>query len=276
MGYSPVALSATGGVAPYTWTVAAGALPGGLTLGGDGTVSGNPTTAGDFSFTIQAADAGGGTAKIDGKIGVAAPLSASLIPACAKYCNVELGCVEVCGAFGQQSGGVAPYSYSLVQGPLPAGTTLSGLSLAGTFVGASGYLKFTVAVTDSLGASTTVAPTFWMYDHIALASGSCYQIFTACSLRLQITGGIPSGSPSVALTGEAPAPTQGCWPASPTPLPPGYTLTVSGGYVNLYIPRPRGGYGAVWTLVLTDHTLCSAGTYCTSPPATAKIGIECT
>ncbi len=69
MGYSPVALSATGGVAPYTWTIGAGALPGGLTLDGNGAVSGNPTSAGDFSFTIQVADAGGGTAKIDGKIG---------------------------------------------------------------------------------------------------------------------------------------------------------------------------------------------------------------
>jgi hypothetical protein len=277
VAYAPVALAATGGVQPYTWSVVAGALPGGLAIGSDGTVSGTPTSAGTFNFTVQAADSGNSTATIPGSVPIAAALSASLIPACATQCSVELGCVSVCGAFGSQSGGVGPYSYALTSGQLPAGTTLSGLSLTGTFVGLSGYLKFTVQVTDSLGVTASVAPTFWMYDHISLASNTttCFKIFTACSMRLQISGGVPGGNPSVALASAAPA-GQGCWPPSPTPLPAGYTLTVSGGYVNLYIPRPGNGYGGVWTLVLTDHTYCSASTYCTSSPATANIGIECT
>jgi hypothetical protein len=115
-----------------------------------------------------------------------------------------------------------------------------------------------------------------MYDHISLASDNttCFNIYTSCSLRLQISGGVPGGNPSVALASAAPQTARGCWP--PSPAPPGYTLTVSGGYVDLSIPRPSGGYGGVWTLVLTDHTLCSAGTYCTSPGATANIGIHCT
>jgi putative Ig domain-containing protein len=87
-----------------------GALPGGLTLGPDGSVSGTPSSAGNFSFTIQVADAGDSTASIPGIIGIAPALTAGLISSCAQYCNVELGCVSVCGAFGQQSGGAGPYT----------------------------------------------------------------------------------------------------------------------------------------------------------------------
>lgn len=276
VAYGLVALSATGGVQPYTWSVSAGSIPDGLTLGSDGTVSGTPTGPGNFAFTIQVADSAGGTANVSGKIGVAATLSASLLPACATQCSVELGCVNACGAFGQQSGGVGPFEYALTSGQLPSGTSLSGLALNGTFTGLSGYLKFSVRMTDSLGVTATVAPVFWMYQHISLASDNttCYRIFTACSVRLKISGGVPQGRPSVSLV-SAESAGQGCW-GGPSPLPAGYTLTVGGGYVTVYIPRPGNGYGGVWTLVLTDHTDCAANTFCTSPAATATIGIECT
>jgi len=49
-------LTATGGKAPYTWTVAAGALPTGLTLApSTGAITGTPT-AGSFTFTMQVTD----------------------------------------------------------------------------------------------------------------------------------------------------------------------------------------------------------------------------
>src|SRR5713226_6884032 len=58
VGYAPVALAATGGVQPYTWTISDGALPAGLTLASSGMVSGTPATAGTFAFTVQVSDAG--------------------------------------------------------------------------------------------------------------------------------------------------------------------------------------------------------------------------
>jgi hypothetical protein len=51
-------LQASGGTGLTTWTVAGGSLPAGLTLAANGVITGTPTAAGSFSFTVQAADAG--------------------------------------------------------------------------------------------------------------------------------------------------------------------------------------------------------------------------
>jgi hypothetical protein len=50
-------LAATGGTAPYTFTVANGtSLPPGLALSSTGTISGTPTTAGSTNFSVDVAD----------------------------------------------------------------------------------------------------------------------------------------------------------------------------------------------------------------------------
>ena len=275
--YSPVALSASGGVAPYTWSINSGALPGRMTLGIDGTVTGTPNAAGSFTFTIQVADSQDGSATLPGSISVAPALSVGLIPSCASYCSVELGCASVCGGFGQQSGGVGPFTYSVMQGPLPAGTSLNGLSLAGTFGGLSGWLQFMVQVADAMGATASIAPKFWMYQHIGLASGTCMgDYITGCSASLPISGGVPGSPVSVKLVGVAPNPNQGCWQTNATSPPQGYGLSVSGGKAVVTIPsRLINGYGAVWTLTVNDQAQCARSTDCTSSPATVVIGVQC-
>jgi uncharacterized repeat protein (TIGR01451 family)/fimbrial isopeptide formation D2 family protein len=55
-------LTATGGTAPYTWSVNAGTLPAGLTLSSGGVLSGTPTAAGSFSFSVNVIDANNGIA----------------------------------------------------------------------------------------------------------------------------------------------------------------------------------------------------------------------
>lgn len=46
----------TGGTAPYTFAVASGALPPGLTLSSSGLLSGTPTASGQFTFSVSATD----------------------------------------------------------------------------------------------------------------------------------------------------------------------------------------------------------------------------
>jgi hypothetical protein len=50
-------LTAYGGLVPYTWVVTSGAIPPGITLAADGTLSGQPTTAGLFQFEVKLTDA---------------------------------------------------------------------------------------------------------------------------------------------------------------------------------------------------------------------------
>ncbi len=54
-----VNLFGSGGAAPYTWSLVAGALAPGLSLSKAGTISGTPPTAGTFVFSLQLADSGG-------------------------------------------------------------------------------------------------------------------------------------------------------------------------------------------------------------------------
>src|SRR5581483_7216826 len=56
-------VSASGGTAPYTYSIASGALPDGLTLNATtGAITGTPTAFGAFNFTIKATDSTSGTA----------------------------------------------------------------------------------------------------------------------------------------------------------------------------------------------------------------------
>jgi hypothetical protein len=49
-------LAATGGTAPYSWSLVSGTLPPGLALSSSGQISGTPTTAGTSNFTVQVTD----------------------------------------------------------------------------------------------------------------------------------------------------------------------------------------------------------------------------
>ncbi|MDO4562904.1 MAG: fibronectin type III domain-containing protein [Clostridia bacterium] len=56
-------LPAVSSASPVTWSLTSGTLPGGLTLGTDGMISGIPTATGTYSFTLTAQNAAGSSAK---------------------------------------------------------------------------------------------------------------------------------------------------------------------------------------------------------------------
>lgn len=55
--------TASGGTAPYTFRISAGALPSGLTLAASGALSGTPSAHGNFTFTVEAKDRDGFTGR---------------------------------------------------------------------------------------------------------------------------------------------------------------------------------------------------------------------
>jgi hypothetical protein len=73
------AITATGGTSPYGYAVTSGALPDGLSLATDGTLSGTPTASGDFPVTVTATDAHGCTGGLAYSLHVA-PAAEGLCP----------------------------------------------------------------------------------------------------------------------------------------------------------------------------------------------------
>ncbi|HYL65246.1 MAG TPA: Ig-like domain-containing protein, partial [Candidatus Methylomirabilis sp.] len=67
------ALAATGGSTPYSWSLFSGSLPSGLTLNASGTISGTPSLAGSFPFTVQVKDSSSQSASRNFSVNVATP-----------------------------------------------------------------------------------------------------------------------------------------------------------------------------------------------------------
>ena len=143
-------ISVTGGTAPYTQAVTAGAPPTGLGLGSNGLVSGTPTTVGTFTFTSTVTDAVGATASRNFSITIAATgpsITTTTLP------NGAVGT-----AYSQAlavSGGTSPYTWSIFSGALPGGLTLSSAGVLSGTPAAAGTFNITVRVTDALGATAT-------------------------------------------------------------------------------------------------------------------------
>ena len=142
-------VSASGGTAPYTFSVSSGALPAGLVLNATtGAISGTPTTAATFNFTITAADSGGCIGSRPYTIAIAAPgcpvitLSPSTLPA------------GVVGTPYSQSitasGGTGTYTYAVSSGALPTGLALNTATGAISGVPVQpGLFTFTIGATDA-------------------------------------------------------------------------------------------------------------------------------
>ncbi|MGC2111487.1 MAG: Ig domain-containing protein [Candidatus Korobacteraceae bacterium] len=138
------ALGASGGTAPYNWSVASGSLPAGLTLSSAGIISGTPTTNGSSSFTVQAADTETTpqTAVAQMSITILATLG-GLTTSLPNGIASQAYAASLAAA-----GGLPPYSWTIVSGVLPAGLSLRAGGIKGTPT-AAGSASFTVQVADS-------------------------------------------------------------------------------------------------------------------------------
>ncbi len=141
-------VSATGGTAPYSYAITAGALPAGLTLASDGTLSGTPTAGGTYNFTVTAIDSSTGTGPYTGSRAYSLTINAPTI----SISQTTLPAATDGASYSQSisaSGGTGPYSYAVTAGALPSGLALaSDGTLSGT-PSVYGSFNFTVTATDS-------------------------------------------------------------------------------------------------------------------------------
>ncbi|MFZ3216676.1 MAG: choice-of-anchor D domain-containing protein [Candidatus Acidiferrales bacterium] len=156
-GYSTT-LTATGGTPSYMWGLVAGNLPPGLTLSVTGTISGLPTTAGTYNFTVEVVDSTTPT-----PFGYSAVFSLTVSAASGGIAFTSMtlpnGAVTVpYGADIQVTGGTQPYTFAVANGStLPTGFTLDATSTGDAAAGhirntapaAAGTFTFGITVTDS-------------------------------------------------------------------------------------------------------------------------------
>src|SRR3984893_971274 len=90
-------LIASGGSAPYGWSLLSGALPTGLTLNSAGTISGTPTAGGVYAFKVQAKDAQGGSASADLSINIETPTPSVAITSPAAGATIS-GVISIVGS----------------------------------------------------------------------------------------------------------------------------------------------------------------------------------
>jgi type II secretory pathway pseudopilin PulG len=170
--YPSVQIEATNGVKPYTFSlvVGSGNLPPGLTLNSNGTISGTPTQAGTYSFTVQAKDSENKISTKRFSITIQ-PNKPRITTESLPYGQVNQGYCAVVTA----SGGKTPYTYT-VSG-LPSGlyydtncgtcaTNDRGECIHGTPTQA-GSFPISVSVTDSNGDSDSKTLTLVINPEVA-------------------------------------------------------------------------------------------------------------
>jgi large repetitive protein len=198
--YPGAQVGTLGGVQPLTWSVIAGTLPPGLTLGlHTGFISGTlPNLAGPFPqtfpFTVQAVDSAlpahqTATQALSITIVPPGPLEITTtslpVGTTATAYNIGLG----------PSGGVPSYTWSIISGQLPSGLTLDPVAgvISGTPI-LTGTSTFTLQLEDSTSATTTQALSIKVNanakSNLSLLSGSYSFLFRGFDKTKSSTGSV--------------------------------------------------------------------------------------
>jgi len=248
------ALSASGGTAPYSFAVTAGALPAGLSIAG-GTISGTPTAGGTFNFTVTATDSAGAPGPFSGSQAYTLTIAAPTMTLPATSLAGGTLAAAYSASISPATGGTTPYSYAVTAGALPGGLTLNPSSGAITGTPAAlGTFNFSITATDSsTGTGPYTATQAYAITVIDIAPVPAPSSLTvsynaaATNVPLSLSGGAPT---SLAI---ATAPSNG------TAIVSGTTITY----------QPNAGYAGS-----DSFTYSATNSGGTSAPATVSVTVQ--
>ena len=206
-------LSASGGTAPYTWSITSGSLPSGLSLSGTGTISGMPTAAGSSTFTLQVTDSASAPASATASLTItiagvqALTITSTSLPAG----TVGVGYSASLAA----TGGLTPYTWTVLSGNLPQGLSLSAAGAISGTPTTTGTSTFTVQVSDSESTPAIATAQLSITVNTVTIAGQSLPAGTinvAYSTTLEAVGGVTPYS----------------WTLMSGTLPTGLTLSAGG------------------------------------------------
>lgn len=223
-------LLASGGTAPYTYSVN-GNLPPGIALNAStGVFTGTPMLNGTFPFQVTLTDANGATSFATFSISVTGTpmqITSLTFPAGRVAQNYSAPLTVI--------GGTAPYTWTILPGTLPPpGIGISGATLAG-IPNSIGLFPFTLRVQDSSGLSAQA--------NVSLAVSPGLLTISNTALP-NATPGAPYQATLAATGGIAPY----AWVLSSGTLPNGITLAANG----LLSGTPTTASVATFSVRVTD------------------------
>lgn len=205
--------TATGGKGGLQWSVSAGALPPGLKLSAGGVLSGQPTTAGGFSFTVSVHDStkpAPRTGSADVSIGV----QGMLFSFSAKHTAVQGE--KFTGKF-VNDGGKKPITYARASGTIPPGLTLKSNGTLSGVPEVGSTFSLSVLATDAAG-NTVQLPFVFDVTPFQITSSDVVNctVGQACSYKQTVLGGFGKLH----------------WSVQAGALPAGVTLNASSGQIS--------------------------------------------
>lgn len=231
-------LGATGGAPPYSWQFVSGTLPGGLSVGTNGTVSGTPAAAGSYSFTVRVIDAAAATATAPVSLSIGAGLAIATL-------SLPNGVVGV--PYSQTLsavGGTPPYTWSVAPGgivasQLPAGLALSAAGLISGTPATAGTTSLNLRVADTTGREA-----FQFYTMV-VATGTAQPLTITTASPLPSAAAGLAYSQRLAASGGTPP---YAWTLASGSLPAGLTLAADG----LISGTPTSAGAASFSARVTD------------------------
>ncbi len=198
--YSNTPVTASGGTGPYTYSVASGTLPSGLSLNSStGAITGTPNSSAiDESFSIKVKDS-----SVPAQTATSSTLAMIVNMVVATPSPLPSGGVNV--AYSQSisaEGGQPPYTFSVDAGgnPLPTGLSLSSSGVvSGTPTVTGTTSNIVVDVADSATTPQTAQPVYSITINTPCGSGS--ESLLNGQYAFVLTGLDNEGTPEPALVG---------------------------------------------------------------------------